>query len=72
MKATRKLVFTLILATLALVATLSVTPQPAYAINCPSNFLGCPYSHQTLVSGYVCCMHRCSDGTIIRGICGLA
>lgn len=73
MKATRKLAFTLILAFVALVATLSVTPEPAHAIYCSNNFLGCYYSYVELTAGgHYCCMYRCSDGRTIRGVCGHA
>jgi hypothetical protein len=76
MSSIRKLVFTLILAFLAFVGTLSVTPGPAHAIVCPSSFLGCPYSHQEPngTSGgipTVCCWYRC-DGTMLRGACRIA
>lgn len=74
MKRLLKLTFALALMAFATFASLNITAQPAEAINCRSQWLGCSFiGHELTPDGYYeCCTYGCSDGRIIQGACGVA
>ncbi|HYO13807.1 MAG TPA: hypothetical protein VE685_11495 [Thermoanaerobaculia bacterium] len=67
-----KLALTLMLATLAIFASLNITAQPAHAVNCFRSFMGCTFSGYTYIDVYECCTYACPDGTEKIGACGTA
>jgi hypothetical protein len=67
-----KLALTLMLATLAIFASLNITAQPAEAINCLRRHMGCTFSGYTSIDIYQCCTYTCEDGTEVIGACGLS
>ena len=67
-----KLALTLLLATLAIFTSLNITAQPANAINCFRNFMGCSFAGYTYIDVYECCTYACPDGTEKIGACGTA
>ncbi|HEX6903754.1 MAG TPA: hypothetical protein VF789_28850 [Thermoanaerobaculia bacterium] len=64
-----KLLLALTLGTASVLGMFHVAAQPAQALNCPSQRLGCGFIGICDVPGGICCAYQCPNGQMLEGPC---